>query len=94
MRWTNHVDRTTLGPEVPGVITTCSLFPAGSHRGRAIVGALIEAKRQGRALSEVVWDPGYSLCQPTTTAYPLAQAGIEQTFSGRNPSARHQALLR
>ena len=28
----------------------------------------------------VVWDPGYSLCQPGTTAYPLAQAGIEQTL--------------
>jgi hypothetical protein len=28
----------------------------------------------------VVWDPGYSLCQPQTTAYPLAQAGITQTF--------------
>jgi hypothetical protein len=28
----------------------------------------------------VVWDPGYSQCPPETTAYPLAQAGIEQTF--------------
>ena len=34
VRWTNYVDKTTLGPEVPGVITTCNLVPAGSHRGR------------------------------------------------------------
>ena len=33
VRWTNHIDRTTLGPEVPGVITTCNLVPAGTHRG-------------------------------------------------------------
>ena len=90
VRWTNHVDRTTLGPEVPGVITTCSLVPAGSHRGRAIVGALIDAKRQGDDLSEVVWDPGYSLCQPTTTVFPLGHAGIEQTFQ----AVAHQRGIR
>ena len=31
VRWTNHIDKTTLGPEVPNVITTCDLVPAGSH---------------------------------------------------------------
>lgn len=80
VRWTNHVDRTTLGPEVPGVITTCNLVPAGTHRGRAIVGALLEETRQSRPLTDVVWDPGYSLCQAATTAHPLARAGITQTF--------------
>ncbi len=80
LRWTNHIDRTTLGPEVPGVITTVHLVPAGTHRGRAIVDALIDAKRGGYQLSEVVWDPGYSLCQAGTTAHPLARAGITQTF--------------
>jgi len=80
LRWTNHIDRTTLGPEVPGVITTVNLVPAGTHRGRAVVDALIGAKGEGQQLSEVVWDPGYSLCQPGTTAHPLAQAGITQTF--------------
>ena len=58
VRWTNHLDRTTLGPEVPGVITSCNLVPAGSHRGRAVVRHLIEAKRRGQNLKEVVWDPG------------------------------------
>lgn len=80
VRWTNYVDRATLGPGVPGVITTCTLVPAGTHRGRAIVDALIDAKQQGHQLSEAVWDPGYSLCQPQTTAHPLAQSGITQTF--------------
>ena len=80
VRWTNHVDRTTLGPEVPGVITTCNLVPAGTHRGRSVVDALIDAKKEGHELTDVVWDPGYSLCQPGTTAHPLAQAGITQTF--------------
>ena len=62
------------------MITTVNLVPAGTHRGRAVVDALIDAKQQGNQLSEVVWDPGYSLCQPGTTAHPLAQAGIIQTF--------------
>ena len=80
VRWTNYIDRTTLGPEVPNVVTTLSLAPAGSHRGKAIVGALIEASRHHHQLDEVVWDPGYSLCQPETTTHLLAQAGIEQTL--------------
>jgi hypothetical protein len=32
VRWTNYIDKTTLGPEVPGVITTCNLVAAGTHR--------------------------------------------------------------
>jgi hypothetical protein len=80
VRWTNQIDRTTLGPEVPGVITTCNLVPAGTHRGRAIVDALLEATRQSHPLTDVVWDPGYSLCQAGTTVHPLARAGITQTF--------------
>ena len=80
VRWTNHIDRTTLGPEVPGVITTCNLVAAGAHRGDAIVDALIASKTDLHDIGDVVWDPGYSLCQPGTTAYPLAQVGIEQTL--------------
>lgn len=80
VRWTNYVDRTTLGPEVPNVITTVVLTPAGTHRAKSIVGALIADKESGHDISDVVWDPGYSLCTPETTSYPLARAGIEQTF--------------
>jgi hypothetical protein len=80
VRWTNHIDRTTLDPEVPGVITTFNMVPAGTHRGRAVVDGLIATKVGGHQIDEVVWDPGYSLCKAESTAYPLAQAGISQTF--------------
>ena len=42
--------------------------------------ALLETKRESNPLTDVVWDPGYSLCQAATTVHPLAQAGISQTF--------------
>lgn len=41
VRWTNYSDRITLGPEVPAVITTCTLAPAGTHRAKAVVEQLI-----------------------------------------------------
>jgi Mg-chelatase subunit ChlD len=99
VRWTNNIDRTTSGPEVPGVITTCNLVPAGSHRGRAVVDGLIAAKRGGHQIEDVVWDPGYSLCKEGTTAHPLAQAGIRQTFQvvthqrGSRPFSKDALLL-
>ena len=99
VRWTNHIDKTTLGPEVPGVITTCNLVPAGSHRGDAIVDALIASKKTVSDVNDVIWDPGYSLCQPGTTSYPLTQAGIEQTLElvthqrGIRPFAGEALLL-
>jgi hypothetical protein len=99
VRWTNNIDRTTLGPEVPGVITTCNLVPAGSHRGRAVVSDLIAAKRDGHEIEDVVWDPGYSLCKEGTTAHPLAQAGIGQTFQvvthqrGSRAFSKHALLI-
>jgi len=80
VRWTNALDRTTLESEVPGVITSCNLVPAGTHRGKAVVNSLLAMKRSGLTLDDVVWDPGYSLCKPTSTAHPLNQAGIQQTF--------------
>ena len=80
VRWTNHIDKTTLGTEVPGVITTCNLVPAGTHHGDAIVAALIASKKTVCDINDVIWDPGYSLCLPGTTSYPLAQAGIDQTL--------------
>ncbi len=80
VRWTNYVDKTTLGPEVPNVITTAVLTPAGTHRAKAVVGPLLQDKADGHEITDVVWDPGYSQCPPETAAFPLAQAGIEQTF--------------
>jgi hypothetical protein len=80
VRWTNGIDKTTLGLEVAGVITNLSLVPAGTHRAEAVVDRLIAAKGADQPLDEVVWDPGYSLCRPETAQWPLAQAGIEATF--------------
>ncbi len=78
--WTNYVDRVNLSEEVPGVVTSIGLAPAGTHRGRAVVDHLIAAKQAGAPIEDVVWDPGYSLCAPGTTHHKLAQAGIHQTF--------------
>lgn len=80
VRWTNGIDKTTLGPEVAGVITNLALVPAGTHRTTAVVDRLIAAKYAGQPLDEVVWDPGYSLCRPETGQWPLAQAGVTTTF--------------
>ena len=80
VRWTNHVDRTTLGPEVPGGITMANLVPAGTVAGEPWSNPSWRRRARDRTCGAVVWDPGYSLCQPTTTAHPLAQAGILQTF--------------
>ena len=80
VRWTNSIDRVTLSEETPGVVTRFALVPAGTHRGRAIVGDLVAAKAEGERLDDVVWDPGYSLCKPGTVHHKLAQAGIHQTF--------------
>ena len=99
VRWTNHIDRTTLGPEVPGVITTCNLAPAGTHRGRSVVDTLISAKAGGQQIEEVVWDPGYSIHKPGSTSVPLAQVGIVQTFQpvthqrGRRPFSGDALLI-
>lgn len=76
VRWTDGIERNSLGPEVAGVITTFSLVVAGTHRGRAIVDELLD----GDPIEDVVWDPGYSLCKPGTVHHRLAQADIHQTF--------------
>lgn len=65
---------------VPGVISTFSLVPAGTHRGRAVMDPILEAKARGDTVEDVVWDPGYSLSKPGTVHHRLAQAGIHQTF--------------
>jgi hypothetical protein len=98
VRWTNGMDRTTLGPEVAGLVTTFTLAPAGTHRTRAIVPALLDAHQGGERIGDVVWDPGYSLCRPETGVFALARAGIHTTFQavthqrGRRPF-KNGALL-
>ena len=77
VRWTNHIDKTTLGPEVAGVITGVALAPAGTHRAKTIVPTLVQDDK----VKDVVWDPGYSLCKPNTAYWPLARAGVHCTFT-------------
>jgi hypothetical protein len=79
VRWTNGIDKVNLSDEVPGVITSFSLNPAGTHRGRAIVDDLIAAEVAGEPFEDVVWDPGYSLCRRDCPSQ-VGQAGIHQTF--------------
>jgi hypothetical protein len=99
VRWSNGIDRTTLAPEVPNVVTNLSLVPAGSHRGRAIVPELLSAEKRGQELDDVVWDPGYSLCQADTTYHPLHHGGVHQTLQpvthqrGRRPFAADALLI-
>ena len=98
-RWTNYIDKTTLGPEVPNVITTLALRPAGSHRSKSIVPGLLAAKAAGQDITEVLWDPGYSLNSPETSSHPLRHAGIETTFQpaahqrGISPFSPHALLV-
>jgi hypothetical protein len=99
VRWTNYIDRTTLSDEVPNVITALNLVPAGTHRGKAIVSELIKCSKSCHEIMDVVWDPGYSLCQPETTAFPLAEASIAQTMQlvthqrGIRPFSKDALLL-
>jgi hypothetical protein len=99
VRWTNCIDKTVLEPEVPNVITTAVLVPAGSHRAKSVVGSLIADKFSGHAIDDVIWDPGYSLCKPETTTFPLMRAGISQTFQlvtsqrGIRPFSKEAILL-
>jgi hypothetical protein len=78
VRWSNGIDKVSLSDEVPGVVTCFSLVPAGTHRGKAIVDDLIDAKSVGEPIDDVVWDPGYSLCKPGTVTH---QRG-SRPFSG------------
>jgi hypothetical protein len=79
-KWSNGIDRLNLGPDVPPVITTISLVPAGSRRDDAIVPKLIAAKNAGLDIDDVIWDRGYSQLRPERTNYPLSRSGIQTTF--------------
>jgi hypothetical protein len=78
--WSDGIDRVALGPDVPNLVMNVSLVPAGSHRTNSIVPELVAAKDRGQGISDVIWDPGYSLCQAETGYYPLHGAGVHVTF--------------
>ena len=66
---------------------------------KSVVGPLIADKISGHDIDEVIWDPGYSLCKPETTTFPLTRAGISQTFQlvtsqrGIRPFSKEAVLL-
>jgi hypothetical protein len=88
--WTDKVLSVKFGPEVPGIVNTMAVAPAGSHRADAVVPHLISAKNSGADLKEVLYDRGYSQLRPETHSHPLNRAGIEQTFQPKG----HQRLPR
>ena len=47
---TNTTTSITLGPEVPGVILLVAFVPAGTHRGEAVLGPIMEARDAGLAV--------------------------------------------
>lgn len=67
------------GPDVPHVVVTVDLVPAGSHPGHAVRESLLAAA-QADLCHDVVFDAGYSLKRPETLLTPLAQAGVDVTL--------------
>lgn len=99
VKWTNYVDKTTLTDEVPHLIRSAVLVPAGTHRTKTMTPVLIAEKEKGEEIDDVLWDPGYSECLPETWSHPLRRAGINSTFSlttkqrGIRPFSKHAFVL-
>lgn len=81
----------TYGVDVPNIITSARLVPAGAHRGSATVPMLCAERvpdpgtcptpdRQGSPIRVVDWDRGYSLLAYENAHGPLRLAGIEPIF--------------
>ncbi len=78
IRSTDGVRKIKFGKDVPPVITTYALTPAGSHRGHAVVERLISANHAGHC-KDVIADPGYSLLAEGFLE-PLLRQNIDVTF--------------
>jgi hypothetical protein len=76
---TDGVRYVKFGPEVPPIIVTADLVPAGTHRGKAVLGSLLDAARAGLC-ADVVADAGYTNSKPVDFALPLQRAGIDLTM--------------
>jgi hypothetical protein len=75
-------------PDVPAVIITAALVPAGTHRGDAVREALLGAHR-AVLCTDVVADAGYTLMRPETFLWPLRQAGVDVTLQPKSHQ-RHE----
>ena len=76
---TDGVHWIKFGPEVPPVIITADVVPAGTHRAKAVVPSLLEAASAGLC-ADVVADAGYTNTKPDTFALPLQRAGVPVTL--------------
>lgn len=72
---TDGVTYAKFGPNVPPVILTADLVPAGTHRAKAVVPSIIDAHEAGLC-QDLVVDPGYSLSSSEHFHLPLKEAGI------------------
>jgi len=76
---TDGVTWTKFGPEVPPLVLTAQLVPAGSHRAKSVLDDLRRAHTEGLCADAVV-DAGYSLSAAEYFHIPLRQAGIDLTM--------------
>jgi hypothetical protein len=77
--WTDGVSKIKFGPEVPPVIVTADLEPAGTHRGKTVLPSLLRAASENLC-ADVVADAGYTNSKPVDFALPLQRAGIGLTL--------------
>jgi hypothetical protein len=77
--WTDGVGKIKFGPEVPPVIVTADLVPAGTHRAKAVLPSLLTAAADGLCADGVA-DGGYTNSKPQDFALPLQRAGIGLTL--------------
>jgi hypothetical protein len=76
---TDGVNWVKFGPDVPKVVVTASLVPAGTHRAKAVLQPILDAQRVGLC-HDIVADPGYSLSVGEFFHLPLQQARMPLTM--------------
>lgn len=87
--WTDGVTATRFGEDVPALIVTTNLTPAGAHRGKAVTGSLVKAAEDG-ILKEVLADPGHTLAKGIYFHFPLQQAGVSLVAKSAARQRRHR----
>lgn len=88
---TNTTTWVKFGRDVPQVIVTAALVPAGSHRGEAVLDLIREAHRAGLC-ADVVADAGYTL-SAERFVLPLQAAGIPLTLRPKSFQLREGARI-
>lgn len=94
IKWTDGIERTKIGVEVPAVITAMNLTPGGHHRGEAAVSMLDISLRNGDDITEILVDGGYSRSKPDRFHYPVRQMGIDITMPIFESQRGHQQTQR